>query len=291
MNIIETHTAPLQKTPIRLQEYAVGIFTTIATKSALKKAIKKKCLFVDGKLATTATFINGYEVISYYPALEANRSTSQKAARKLLLNLEIVYEDDYLAIINKPAGILSSGNAFKTVANALEQNLKKSKQVDAVQPQPVHRLDYPTTGLLMVGKTAASILALNKLFEGKKIKKTYVAVTIGAMQRKGVIDFSVEGKEAISFYIVLKTVVSKRFQHLNLVQLSPKTGRRHQLRKHLTALGNPVLGDATYCISDLILKGKGLYLHAFSLEFIHPFTQEKMHVEKELPLRFSKLFD
>lgn len=288
--LIETHIAPLQETPIRLQEYGVGIFTTIATKSALKKAIKKKLLFVNGKIATTAMFIKGNEVITYNPEMATNLSILLKGKRRLLLNLEVVYEDDYLAIINKPAGILTSGNAFKTVANGLQQNLTKSEQADAVHPQPVHRLDYPTTGLLLVGKTTASILALNKLFENKKIAKTYLAVTIGTMQENGSIAIKVDGKDALSFYETLKTVPSKRFGFLNLVQLSPKTGRRHQLRKHLAAMGNPVLGDAVYGIEGLVLKGKGMYLHAFSLEFTHPFTKEKLRLEKKTTGKFDKLF-
>ena len=77
---------------------------------------------------------------------------------------------------------------------------------------------------------------------------------------------------------------------MNLLKLTPKTGRRHQLRKHMSAIGNPILGDVDYGVEGLILKGKGLYLHAFSLEFEHPVTKEKMYFEKELPKKFKKLF-
>jgi 23S rRNA pseudouridine1911/1915/1917 synthase len=75
-----------------------------------------------------------------------------------------------------------------------------------------------------------------------------------------------------------------------LVQLEPETGRRHQLRKHLSSNGNPILGDPTYGFENLILKGKGLYLHAYSLQFIHPFTNEKVHLKDEFPQRFKKIF-
>lgn len=280
----ETHIALTQKKLIRLQEYGVGIFPTLSTKSALKKALKKGHIHVDGKLGETSTFIHGNEIITFQP------SEVKSIEKQLVLKLEVVYEDDYIAIINKPAGILVSGNSFKTVANALEQNLKKSSLPNAIQPQPAHRLDYATTGLLLIGKTNYSLLALNKGFEHKKVVKTYFAVTIGKMEKKGTIHFLVDGKEAISKFEVLKTMVSERFQYLNFVKLSPETGRRHQLRKHLFELGNPILGDPIYNKEGLILKGKGLYLHAFSLEFIHPFTNKKMHVEKELPFKFKKLF-
>lgn len=281
---IETHTAIQQDKPIRLQEYGVGIFATLLTKSALKKAIKKKLILVDGKLGDTSTYIYGNEIITL------QSSEEKPNQRQFILKLEVVFEDDFMAILNKPAGILVSGNSFKTIANALEQNLKKSSQLDAVMPQPVHRLDYATTGLLLVGKTSTSILALNKLFEHKQVAKTYFASTIGKMEKKGTTTFSVDGKEAFSNFEVLETIVSERFQRLNLVKLLPETGRRHQLRKHLSELGNPILGDVTYGKEGLVLKGKGLYLHAFSLEFIHPFTKEKMRFEKELPTRFRKLF-
>tara|TARA_R110002049_G_scaffold308837_2_gene514297 strand:- start:1031 stop:1906 length:876 start_codon:yes stop_codon:yes gene_type:complete len=281
---IETHLAPLQKEPIRLQEYGVGIFTTLTTKSALKKALKKKCILVDQKIATTATFITGGETVTYNKPIEnSNKKT-------LLLNLEIVFQDDYLAVINKPAGILVSGNTFKTIDNALEANLLKSSLADAIKPRPVHRLDFPTTGLLLVGKTSASILQLNKLFENKKIIKTYIAITIGVMPKEGEINTNVDNKKAVSNYTVLESVPSKKYKYLNLIKLFPKTGRKHQLRNHLASIGNPILGDAQYGREGQIIKGKGLYLHAYSLSFIHPFTKEEMNVTKHLPTKYSKIF-
>lgn len=284
MNILETHIAPHQEIPIRIQEYAVGIFITISTKSGIKKAIKKELILVNDKATTTATIIVGGETISL---LESDKGEKQT---KLVLKLEVVYEDDYLAVINKPAGILVSGNKFKTVDNALVQNLNKSSQLDAVRPRPVHRLDYPTTGLLLIGKTSVSILALNQLFEHKKIQKTYHAITIGKMRPEGIIQSPVDKKQSESIYKVITSVPSKRFDTLNLVELSPTTGRRHQLRKHLSSIGNPILGDQEYGIENLILKGKGLYLHASSLSFIHPFTQELLAIKSELPKRFLKIF-
>ncbi len=284
MKILETHKVPLLEKPIRLQEYAVGIFTTISTKSALKKVIKKGLIQVNNEISTTARFIHGGEIISLCD------DEKTKAKKELELKLEVLFEDDYLAIVYKPSGILVSGNKFMTIDNALEQNLEKSKQNDAVQPRPVHRLDYPTSGLLLIGKTASSILELNKLFENKEIQKTYYAITIGKMKPSGSIDLPIDEKISLSHFEVLKTVASERFEALNLVKLSPKTGRRHQLRKHLSEIGNPILGDLEYGKETLILKGKGLYLHAATLEFMHPFTKEKMKVDSELPKKFEKLF-
>lgn len=283
--ILESHTAKILDKPLRLQEYGVGIFKTIVTKSALKKAIKKKCVLVNGEIATTATFIYGTEKIT----LLEDKNT--KKHKKIVLSLEVVYEDNYLAIINKPPGILVSGNSFKTIVNALEQNITKSNLPDAVAPKPVHRLDYPTTGLLIIGKTSTSIIALNKLFENKEIIKTYIAVTIGKMQDFGAISELIDGKKAISKYQVIKRVSSNRFASLNWVELTPETGRKHQLRKHLLTIGNPILGDQTYFLKDLKLNGKGLYLHAYSLVFTHPFTNEKLTFVKEPSKKFASIFE
>lgn len=280
----ETHIVNENVTPKRLQEYGVGVFQRISTKSALKKAIKKKFILVDGLIASTATMIVGGETIVYQHPPEYEKNT------RLILKLEVVYEDEYLAVINKPAGILVSGNGFKTIANALAQNLKNSSAVDAVSPQPCHRLDYATTGLLLVGKTSSAITKLNQLFEHKKIEKEYFAVTIGGMDPVGSIHSNIDDKPAKSSFEVLASIVSDRFSYLNLVKLSPHTGRRHQLRKHLLSIENPILGDPIYFLTGLQLKGKGLYLHARSLRFQHPITNEEMYSESKLPKKFTKLF-
>lgn len=142
----------------------------------------------------------------------------------------------------------------------------------------------------MIGKTSSSIRALNQLFETKTIAKTYFAVTIGNMKTEGKITTTIDDKKSESNYKVLESVSSKRFGKLNLVQLEPKTGRRHQLRKHMASIGNPILGDKDYGIPGLILNGKGLYLHAYTLSFIHPFTNEAIAITDEFPKRFVKLF-
>lgn len=270
---------------MRLQEYGVGIFNAVSTKSALKKALKKQYIRVNGEVASTATYIKGGERIG----LSILKEVPPK--KKLQLTLKVLFEDDYLAAIHKPAGILVSGNHFKTIANALAQNLQKSTQPDASTAHPVHRLDYATTGILLIGKTSSSIRALNKLFENREVKKTYYAITIGEMKAVGPITSEIDGKKSLSNSTLCESVTSKRFGKLNLVQLEPLTGRRHQLRKHLSGIGNPILGDKEYGMENLILQGKGLYLHAYSLQFTHPFTLKEICLKDGLPKRFKKIFD
>lgn len=284
MELAETHIAIRLKTPTRLQEYAVGIFNSIPTKSGIKKALKKKLVYVNGSIATTALYIHGGEKIELF------QQDTETAFKRLDFPLEVLFEDDFLAIIFKPAGVLVSGNKFVTIANALAQNLQKSPEPDAVKPQPIHRLDYPTSGLLLIGKTSAAITALGKLFSSRDIEKTYHAVCIGAMKQAGRIDIPIDNKPALSTYDVVKTISSPRFEFLNLVKLSPKTGRKHQLRIHLSAIHHQIFGDKEYGNPKLVLQGKGLYLHASTLAFKHPFTKEQLLICKELPKKFTKIF-
>lgn len=245
--------------------------------------MKKQQITVNGEVASSATFIQGGETIIL-------RIPEIVPRKKLVFPLKVLFEDEYLAVIHKPAGILVSGNGFKTITNALPQNLQRSSLPDASLPQPVHRLDYPTTGILLVGKTSSSIRLLNKMFEEKEIQKIYYAVAIGEMEKQAEITSDIEGRKALSAYSLIEKVPSERFGYLNLVRLQLQTGRRHQLRKHLASIGNPILGDQQYGKEGLILMKKGLYLHAFSLRFIHPFTREEICIQDELPKKFQKIF-
>ncbi|GAB5524824.1 MAG: RluA family pseudouridine synthase [Roseivirga sp.] len=239
---------------------------------------------MNGEVATTATFITGGETI------ELTITQKPKALKRLIFTLDVLFEDEYLAVIHKPAGILVSGNGFKTIAHALPQNLRVSPLPDATQPQPVHRLDYATTGALLVGKTSSAIRALNDLFAKGAVGKVYYAIAIGEMPSEGGITSEIDGKPSESHYEVAERVESERFGRLNLVKLKPKTGRRHQLRKHLASIGNPILGDSTYGTEGMILKRKGLYLHAYSLQFVHPVSQQSIYLADDLPQRFRKIF-
>lgn len=282
--VVESHTVLELVKKVRLSDYAGGIFKTISSRKGMKKAIDKGLVLLNGKTAKTGDFISKGDVIELLENPDKNRPIIE-------LKLEVLFEDEFLAIINKPAGIEVSGNKKWTVENALLSNLKPSTEADALKlPEPIHRLDYPTSGALLIGKTAASVTALNKMFEEKQVKKTYHAITIGKMDDLGIIDFPVDGKPSKSTFSVLQTVVSERFSYLNLVELEPHTGRRHQLRKHLSEIGNPILGDRDYGTHGLILSGKGLYLHATSLRFRHPITNAELMIEAPRPKKFGKLF-
>ena len=128
------------------------------------------------------------------------------------------------------------------------------------------------------------------MFKNKEIQKTYLAVCIGDLPDLKYIDFPIDGKQACSKIEFINRIESEKYGYLNLLKLFPETGIKHQLRKHLSEIGHPILGDQVYGKEGLILKGKGLYLHAMSLEFTHPNSNQLIKIKAEPPNRFNKLF-
>lgn len=279
-----THQITQLHQPTRLGDYLVGIFEGLSTKSSIKKAFKKKLIQVNDKIQPSGYWVQLHDQITYDDTLHFPRKV-------LEFKLPVLWEDDYLAIINKPAGISVSGNQFFTVQNALPFNLKISSQNDAIVPMPVHRLDLQTSGLLIIAKTKQARIRLGQQFENKQIQKIYHALVIGKITEKGSINTQVDGKESLTYYERLAYSPSLKNQFLSLVKLTPKTGRTHQLRIHLSSLGHPILGDKLYGIEGLILKQKGLFLCATQLQFNHPITSESIQASTPLPPKFQKRLD
>lgn len=285
IELAEKNIVPPLNEAQRLSDYLPGIFTSISSRKGIKKAIKKGLVKVDGKTGNTGDWIKGGESISLFRERGINKNLLVE------IPLHVFYEDDDLAIVRKPAGIAVSGNKRRTLEHALHHNLQMSPKNDALPiPQAIHRLDYPTSGVLLVGKTSGAVIALNQLFELHKIEKKYIAVCIGEMPKIGTIETPIDSKTAKTSYRVLKTVKSERFGCLNLLEIKIETGRRHQIRIHLAENGNPVLGDQTYGIEGKVLKGKGLYLHAISLKFIHPISNNRIEIRDDIPVKFKKIF-
>ncbi len=285
MFILQTHIVPSGEYRIRLQEYAVGLFPQVPSRKSVKKAIKKGAIHINGTAATTATWIEAgqkIELLEIAPTI----------AKTYELTLDIVYEDAYLAVVNKPAGLVVSGNQFRTLQNALPYNLQASSLVDALPiPRPVHRLDAPTSGLLLVAKSAGARIELGKQLEYKKIQKQYRCVVIGTPPPKGTIDVAIEGKRAVTHYELRRTVPSLRNDSLSLLDVHLETGRTHQIRIHLSGLGFPIMGDQLYGQAGNVFKGKGLFLAAIALGFEHPGLGEWMELEIETPYKFEALME
>jgi 23S rRNA pseudouridine1911/1915/1917 synthase len=285
LNILETYIVPPLKKPIRLSDLRAGTFSLIVSRKAFTKLIKANLVHVNNNLSTTATPLLGGEIITVF----RDQTPSNKPSVKIAL--DVIYEDEYLAIINKPPGVEVSGNKRYTIANALDKALKRSNQEDALlRPEPIHRLDYPTSGCLLIGKTSTSVMKLNRAFQEKKIDKVYYAITIGKQKASGTIKIPLEGKSCITHFEVIDTVASIKYEALNLVKLIPETGRKHQLRKHLAAIQNPIMGDNQYGTDGNKGMGNGLYLHAYSITFIHPATALTISEHIKLPKKFTRIF-
>jgi len=285
LTILETHIVPDNVSGIRLSDYAAGIFTIIPTRKGIKKAIKKGAVYIDGELATTGRWVASGQVIQLIELV-------QKPSKVYQLDLEVIFEDNEIALINKPPGIVVSGNQFRTIQNALLNNLYISTAIDAFPcPLPVHRLDYSTSGLLLIAKTHSARRFLGKAFELRQIQKEYQAVVIGQTPDQGVMEEPIKQKKSQTTFKTLKTVPSLKNGHLSLVRLIPLTGRMHQLRIHLSEAGFPILGDKLYGRPGMILKGKGLFLCAVGLQFTHPKTREQLKFRIPNPAKFQTFMD
>ena len=283
MKIIQTHIVPNNVDPIRFNDYAFGIIDAIPSKSGIKKAIKRGLLIIDGEKAETGRWIKPGQKIELI-------ESEQAIPKPYKMDLQIVFEDDHIILINKPSGLITSGNQYKTAVNAVCYHAKPSTEGDRLAwPKPTHRLDSPTSGLLLFAKTSKALLSLNQQFENKTIKKRYRAIVNGKIDPEGLIDLSIENKEASTRYQRIDLVESLQNQWLSLVDLFPKTGRTHQLRIHLSEIGHPIVGDKIYGIKGDILKHKGLFLCGTQLEFIHPGTNQNITFEIEEPPKFKTL--
>jgi RluA family pseudouridine synthase len=280
--IIETHIVPDIIPRERFLDYSVKVINTLTSRNSIKKAIKKGELLLDGEMAAGGTWLQPGQKIELL-------ETKNKPPKAFDMELEVVFEDESLAIIHKPAGISVSGNKYRTIQNALISNLQNSKEPDALKwPRPVHRLDYGTSGLLLVAKTALALAQLGRQFEERQIKKTYRALVVGELDEEGEVNERIDEKEAITRYKVIGRAPSLYTDWVSLVEVYPETGRTHQIRIHMSHIGHPVLGDGKYGKEMKLLKGKGLFLAAVGLTFKHPVTNVSLSFSIDMPEKFQK---
>lgn len=276
---IETHIVVRQQEKTRLQDYGVSIFKSIQSKSALKKALKKGLISRDNEIAKTSDWVEKGQVYKLY----AEEIQHKKVFK---LKFDVLFEDDDVAIINKPSGYPTNGNYFKTIENALPFNLEESNADDKLPfPQTVHRLDNPTSGLLLVAKTLSSKSQLSVMFEQHQIQKHYLAIIEGELESsEGEFNSDIDEKSSLTKFQV-KNVFERNGKSFSLIDLEPHTGRTHQLRIHLSSKGNPIIGDSIYGSRQ---PQNQLLLNAYALHFVHPKTHKRLHIETDLPHKFVK---
>ncbi|MBN2040638.1 MAG: RluA family pseudouridine synthase [Spirochaetes bacterium] len=285
MNIINTHIVADNIKEQRLSEYAIGLFVQLSSRNSVKKAIRKQELLLNGKPAETGRWIKEGDRIDLI-------ESGLNPPKTYNLILEVIYEDNCLAVINKPSGIVVSANQFKTIENTLSGNLKKSDAIDVLKwPKPVHRLDSLTCGLLIVSKTSGAHRNISSQFENGTVKKIYKAVVHCTPPETGIIDNDIDGRYAYTEYYLLKTVPSLRNGSLSLVKLFPQTGRTHQLRIHMSGIGHPIVGDTVYGTKGNMLLHKGLFLASVAVSFNHPLSGKRLNFEINDPAKFHKLLE
>lgn len=217
--------------------------------------------------------------------------------------LNIVFEDDDIAVINKQIGLVvhpAPGNFEHTLVNAISYHIEKLSDVNSIRPGIVHRLDKETSGLMVVAKNNFSHYNLAKQFAKHSIKRKYVALVSGRMEfdeniiempigrhprkRKNMaVGFGKNTKYAKTFYRTLR-----RTNDFSLLELEPFTGRTHQLRVHLAFLGHPILGDTKYGKTN---QFKRLALHAKSIGFIHPRSGKYIEFSSDIPSELIEILD
>jgi 23S rRNA pseudouridine1911/1915/1917 synthase len=283
------------------------------SRARLQKLLKSGRVLVNGEIRPAAYRVRAADRVAVRVPEPAPSPLTPEA-----LPLAILFEDQDLLVVNKPPGLVvhpGAGHRTGTLLNALVHHCPDLKDIGEVsRPGLVHRLDKDTSGLLVVAKTALAHANLVAQFQAHAIAKQYQALVWGRLpEAEGEIDREVgrhptarqkmsvharRGKRAVTFWRVIREFPGP----LSLVELSPQTGRTHQLRVHLASLGHPVLGDATYGGGVSRLTGHpglaGLkplvhrqLLHARRLSLTHPRTGETLTWEAPLPEDFRAVVD
>jgi len=280
------------------------------SRSQIQKRIQERCVLVDGRPGEKDQRVkSGNLVLLLLPPPRSSELRPEE------IPLRILFEDSSLIVLNKEPGMVvhpSPGHPSGTLVHALLHHCPHLEGIGGVgRPGIVHRLDKETSGLLVVAKTEAAHRFLSQQFKSRKVKKEYLALVVGRVSsRQGEVEVAIgrslrdrkkmgvrtsRGRAALTRYFVLE-----RFPQFTLLEVSPETGRTHQIRVHLAHLGHPILGDRVY-------GGKGgealereggqkvrwerQMLHAWRIGFLHPLTGEPLSFEASLPLDFRQILE
>lgn len=261
----------------------------ISARLLIKLKMNNKILVNDIPVFSNYIVSTGDNILVKIDFEEADYITPEK------MNLNILYEDEYILAIDKPDGIVvhpSSNHLSGTLANGVKHYLNNNKKI-----RPINRLDKDTSGIVLFAKNE---YIQELMITSTKIKKEYIAITDGILQEKsGVIDLPIarkvgsimlrevseEGQKAVTYYEVIKEIQEK----YSLIKLELGTGRTHQIRVHLSYLKAPILGDTLYGKQTNLIARQAL--HAYKLSFTHPITQDKIEISSQMPKDIFELLN
>ncbi len=268
------------------------------SRSHIKKLCDEGNVSVNGVVCKPNRILKVNDEISFFIPEEKNLDIVPEN-----IPIDIVYQDNDLAIINKPQGMTvhaGNGTNGSTLVNALLYHLDNLSGINGViRPGIVHRIDKNTSGLLVVAKNDNAHIKLSKQLEDKTCHRIYVALLEGNLKEdSGRIETYIgrnpkdrtkmavvkSGRKAITEFKVLE-----RFDGYTLCEFSLKTGRTHQIRVHAKYMGHPIVGDKEYGYKNQKFNLEGQLLHAKTLEFIHPSTNEKVSFSVALPKYFEDI--
>ena len=267
------------------------------SRETITKMLAEEYILVNGKSIKASYKVKVGDVI-----LIKDGFVKEMTLEATKMDIDIVFEDEYLMVINKDSGVVvhpGAGNSNDTLVNGLLYYNKTLSKGEEFRPGIVHRLDKDTSGLMIVAKDDKAHELLADDFKNKRIHREYIALLDGVFpQKKAIIDAPIgrskqyfdkmevckDGKKAITNLEVIK-----KYKDYTLVKLVLETGRTHQIRVHLAYIGYPVHNDPVY--SNKVCTDFGQFLHSAYLKFKHPITGEILEFNSKLPEEFQTFID
>lgn len=290
----------IAETAIRADVFLSG--KTELTRSAVKKLADEGHIFANGAPVKAGYVLKAGDTVAI--EIPDPRPISAKPED---IPIEIVYEDDDFAVVNKPQGMTvhaGNGNYEGTLVNALLYRLTSLSGINGeLRPGIVHRIDKDTSGLLVVAKNDRAHLSLSEQIQNKTCRREYLALLEGVLKEdtgKVVTQIGRNPENRLQMAVLsagkgrraeTDFFTEERFAHNTLVRFSLKTGRTHQIRVHAKYLGHPVVGDKLYGYQKQRFRLEGQLLHAFRLELTHPSTGERMSFTAPLPEYFERVLE
>lgn len=280
---------------VRIDKYLAS--KTDYSRETITKMLAEEYILVNGKSIKASYRVKVGDVI-----LIKDGFVKEMSLKATKMDIDIVYEDEYLMVINKDSGVVvhpGAGNSNDTLVNGLLYYNKTLSKGEEFRPGIVHRLDKDTSGLMIVAKDDKAHELLADDFKNKRIHREYIALLDGVFpQKKAIIDAPIgrskqyfdkmevckDGKKAITNLEVIK-----KYKDYTLVKLVLETGRTHQIRVHLAYIGYPVHNDPVY--SNKVCTDFGQFLHSAYLKFKHPITGEVLEFNSKLPEEFQTFID